>query len=137
MTWFRFRPTAVRAHLEACLSAFLLAAALYPLQQGTSHEHPRGQKSRRHFGLAGGGAQRAADCACASPSTAATRRTRRARRAWPISLSAMLDEGAGDLQCQAVPGAHGGDRHAHGLRRRARCLLRQPRDADREPRQGR
>jgi zinc protease len=28
MTWFRFRPTAVRAHLEACLSAFLLAAAL-------------------------------------------------------------------------------------------------------------
>ena len=39
-------------------------------------------------------------------------------------------------QLQAVPGAHGGDRHAHELRGRARCLLRQLRDADREPRQG-
>ena len=35
-------------------------------------------------------------------------------------LTAMLDEGAGDLTADAVPGAHGGDRHAHELRGRAR-----------------
>ena len=31
-------------------------------------------------------------------------------------LAGMMDEGAGELTAQAIPGAHGGDRHAHGFR---------------------
>ena len=51
-------------------------------------------------------------------------------------LTAMMDEGAGDLNSERLPGAHGRYRHAHELRGQQGRLLRQLRDADRQPRQG-
>ncbi len=51
-------------------------------------------------------------------------------------VTAMLDEGAGDLEFARVPGAHGGPLHAHELRGGEGRLLRQLRDAHREPRRG-
>ena len=137
MTWFRFRPIAIGPRFEACLFAFLLVAAL--LIPFSKAQAMKIQEVKSPGGITAWLVEEHS-----VPLIALALCLRRRQRAGPGGQGGPrqfpgLHDGRRRRrpQRQAVPGAHGRDRHAHGLRRRARCLLRQLRDADREPRQGR